>query len=74
MYRFKFFGQEVVTLLILLPIALPGIVTGISLRSAFDLANIPFSYWTIVAGPRHVLHRRGLQQRDRAAPPFLAGA
>ncbi|HNB26740.1 MAG TPA: ABC transporter permease, partial [Alphaproteobacteria bacterium] len=50
MYRFKFFGKEVVTLLILLPIALPGIVTGISLRAAFDLANIPFSYWTIVMG------------------------
>ncbi len=30
MYRFKFFGKEAVTLLILLPIALPGIVTGIS--------------------------------------------
>ena len=50
MYRFRFFGKEVVTLLILLPIALPGIVTGISLRAAFDLANIPFTYWTIVAG------------------------
>jgi putative spermidine/putrescine transport system permease protein len=33
-----------------LPIALPGIVTGISLRAAFDLANLPFSFWTIVAG------------------------
>jgi putative spermidine/putrescine transport system permease protein len=50
MYRFSFFGKESVTLMILLPIALPGIVTGISLRSAFALADIPFSYWTIVLG------------------------
>ena len=50
MYRFRFFGKEAVTLLILLPIALPGIVTGISLRSAFALGDIPFSYWTIVLG------------------------
>ena len=50
MYRFRFFGKEAVTLLILLPIALPGIVTGIALRSAFALGDIPFSYWTIVLG------------------------
>ena len=50
MYRFRFFGKESLTLMILLPIALPGIVTGISLRSAFALAEIPFSYWTIVLG------------------------
>jgi len=50
MFRFRFFGREAVTLLILLPIALPGIVTGISLRSAFDIAGISFSYWTIVLG------------------------
>jgi putative spermidine/putrescine transport system permease protein len=50
MYRFRFFGKESITLLILLPIALPGIVTGISLRSAFGFADIAFSYWTIVLG------------------------
>jgi putative spermidine/putrescine transport system permease protein len=50
MYRFRFFGKETVTLLILLPIALPGIVTGMSLRAAFDLASLPFSFWTLVLG------------------------
>jgi len=50
MHRFRFFGKESITLLLLLPIALPGIVTGISLRSAFALGNVPFSYWTIVLG------------------------
>jgi putative spermidine/putrescine transport system permease protein len=46
----KFFGREAVSLLVILPIALPGIITGIALRSAFNLAEIPFSYWTIVLG------------------------
>ena len=48
--RSRFFGREVVSLLVILPIALPGIITGISLRSAFNLADIPFSFWTIVLG------------------------
>ena len=49
-YRSKFFGRETLSLLIILPIALPGIITGIALRSAFALGDIPFSYWTIVVG------------------------
>jgi putative spermidine/putrescine transport system permease protein len=46
----RFFGREVVSLLVILPIALPGIITGIALRSAFSLLDIPFSFWTIVLG------------------------
>ena len=49
-YRSRFFGRETVSLLIILPIALPGVITGISLRSAFHLADVPFSFWTIVLG------------------------
>ena len=48
--RAKFFGRETISLLFVLPIALPGIITGISLRSAFDIMDIPFSIWTIVLG------------------------
>jgi putative spermidine/putrescine transport system permease protein len=48
--RSKFFGREAISLLLVLPIALPGIITGISLRAAFNLAEIPFSFWTIVLG------------------------
>jgi putative spermidine/putrescine transport system permease protein len=50
LFRSRFFGREAVTLLIILPIALPGIVTGIALRSAFGMFDIPFSVWTIVVG------------------------
>ncbi len=46
----SFFGRETISLLVILPIALPGIITGIALRSAFSLAEIPFSFWTIVLG------------------------
>jgi len=50
MYRSHFYGRESITLLIILPIALPGVVTGIALRSAFGFMDIPFSTWTIVLG------------------------
>ena len=48
--RGRFFGRDQITLLILLPIALPGVITGMSLRSAFGILDIPFSTWTIVLG------------------------
>jgi putative spermidine/putrescine transport system permease protein len=48
--RARFFGRETISLLVILPIALPGIVTGISLRSAFSILDVPFSTWTIVLG------------------------
>ncbi len=49
-YRSKFFGREAISFLVILPIALPGIVTGIALRSALSLLDLNFSYWTIVVG------------------------
>ncbi len=49
-YRSKFFGKETISLLVILPIALPGIVTGIALRSGMRLLGIDFSFWTIVIG------------------------
>jgi putative spermidine/putrescine transport system permease protein len=48
--RSQFFGREAISFMLVLPIALPGIVTGIALRSAFGLFEIPFSFWTIVVG------------------------
>ena len=49
-HRSRFFGREAISFLLLLPIALPGIVTGIALRSAMSLGGLPFSFWTIVIG------------------------
>lgn len=48
--RAQFWGRDNISLLLILPIALPGIITGIALRSAFNLMDIPFSVFTIVLG------------------------
>jgi len=49
-HRSHFFGREAISFLLVLPIALPGIVTGIALRSAIGLFDLPFSFWTIIVG------------------------
>lgn len=49
-HRFRFFGRETVSLLLVLPIALPGIVTGMALNATFNTLHVPFNVWTIVAG------------------------
>ena len=46
--RFKFFGRESLNLLIVLPIALPGIVTGIALNSAFHKLGVTLGFETLV--------------------------
>lgn len=46
--RFSFFGKHTVNLFIVLPIALPGIVTGIALNSAFVRADVDLSFRTVV--------------------------
>jgi putative spermidine/putrescine transport system permease protein len=42
--------KEVVSFVVLLPIALPGILTGMALAAYFAYLNVNLSYWTIVAG------------------------
>ncbi|WP_396432615.1 ABC transporter permease [Limnohabitans sp.] len=48
--RTQFFGRDAVNLLLILPIALPGVISGIALRSSYHTLEIPFSFWTIVIG------------------------
>jgi putative spermidine/putrescine transport system permease protein len=48
--RLKFFGKEVVSFVVVLPIALPGILTGMALASYFAALGVDLSYWTIVVG------------------------
>ena len=50
LHQFRFFGRDAISLLLVLPIALPGIITGIALNSFFTFAGIQFSVLTIVAG------------------------
>jgi putative spermidine/putrescine transport system permease protein len=49
--RYRFFGREAVSLLVILPIALPGIVTGMALNSTFtQVLGLPLGLLTIVVG------------------------
>jgi putative spermidine/putrescine transport system permease protein len=49
--RHRFFGRETISFLVILPIALPGIVTGIALNSTFSqVLGIPLSLLTVVVG------------------------
>jgi putative spermidine/putrescine transport system permease protein len=50
LHQFRFFGRDAISLLLVLPIALPGIITGIALNSFFSFTGIQFSILTIVAG------------------------
>jgi putative spermidine/putrescine transport system permease protein len=49
-HRFRFFGRETVSFVLLLPIALPGIVTGMALNATYNTAGLPFTVFTIVVG------------------------
>jgi putative spermidine/putrescine transport system permease protein len=52
--RYRFFGKEAISILIVLPIALPGIVTGIALSNAItttlEPVGINFGLFTVVVG------------------------
>src|SRR5438105_3856766 len=48
--RVRFFGRETVSFLLVLPIALPGIITGMALNSFFVFWKTNFGLWTIVIG------------------------
>jgi putative spermidine/putrescine transport system permease protein len=50
LHNFKFFGRESVSFLLVLPIALPGVITGIALNSFFSFISIQLSTLTIVIG------------------------
>jgi putative spermidine/putrescine transport system permease protein len=49
-HQFRFFGRQAIPLLLVLPIALPGIITGIALNSLFSFTGIQFGTLTIVIG------------------------
>jgi putative spermidine/putrescine transport system permease protein len=49
-HRFRFFGREAISFLLVLPIALPGIITGMALNSYFTYWKLNFGLLTIVIG------------------------
>jgi putative spermidine/putrescine transport system permease protein len=49
-HRLRFFGREAVSFVLVLPIALPGIITGMALNSFFTFGGVNLSLTTIVVG------------------------
>lgn len=48
--RHRFFGRETVSFLVLLPISLPGVVTGMALSTTFATTDLPLGFLAIVVG------------------------
>src|SRR3954469_14802418 len=49
-HRFRFFGRDSISFLLVLPIALPGIITGMALNSYFTYWDVNFGLFTVVSG------------------------
>ena len=67
--RYSFFGREAISFVVILPIALPGIVTGMALSTTFASIGLSLGLITILDRPRDVLRGPRLQQRDRPPAP-----
>ena len=77
LHQFRFFGRDAISLLLVLPIALPGIITGVALNSAISFTGIQFSVLTIVVGHTTfciVVVFNNLIARLRRTPGSLAEA
>jgi putative spermidine/putrescine transport system permease protein len=49
--RYRFFGRETISFLVVLPIALPGVVTGVALSNTFtQVLGVDLSLLTVIAG------------------------
>ena len=48
--RFRFFGRDAISFLLVLPIALPGVVTGIALAATFRTLGVDFGLQTVIVG------------------------
>jgi putative spermidine/putrescine transport system permease protein len=48
--RYSFFGRQTLSFIVVLPLALPGIVTGIALNTALRAIHVDFGLMTIIIG------------------------
>lgn len=73
--RFQFFGRDAVSFLLVLPIALPGIVTGMALNSFFIAGHVTVSMWTIVIGHATfcivIVYNNALARLRRSSPSLI---
>jgi putative spermidine/putrescine transport system permease protein len=73
--RFSFFGRDVISFLLVLPIALPGIVTGMALNAFYVAGHINVSMWTIVIGHATfcvvLVYNNALARLRRSSPSLI---
>ena len=77
LFKFRFFGREAISFLLVLPLALPGIITGIALNSFFSFTGVQLGTLTIIVGHTTfciVLVYNNLIARLRRTPGSLAEA
>jgi len=48
--RYRFFGRDAISFVVVFPIALPGIVTGMALSTTFATTGFPLGFFSIVVG------------------------
>jgi putative spermidine/putrescine transport system permease protein len=76
--RPRFAGRGLITLALVLPIALPGIITGIALHSAFRLGGVTPGFWTIAIGHTTfcvvVVYNNAVARLRRLPPSLLEAA
>jgi putative spermidine/putrescine transport system permease protein len=74
-HRFRFFGREVVSFVVVLPLALPGIITGMALNAFFAFNGLSLSLWTIVVGHATfcivIVYNNLLARLRRTAPSLV---
>jgi putative spermidine/putrescine transport system permease protein len=78
MARRTFLGKDLITLAFILPIALPGIITGIALHSVFRLGDITPGFWTIAIGHTTfcvvVVYNNAVARLRRIPPSMIEAA
>jgi putative spermidine/putrescine transport system permease protein len=72
--RHAFFGREAVSFVVVLPIALPGIVTGMALSTTFAQSGFPLGFFAIVVGHATfcivIIYNNALARLRRVARSF----
>src|SRR5262245_27336800 len=72
--RFRFFGRETISLVVILPLALPGIITGLALQTTYQTVGLQYGLLTIIVGHATfcvvIVYNNGVARLRRMAGSF----
>jgi putative spermidine/putrescine transport system permease protein len=72
--RYRFFGRETISLVVILPLALPGIITGLALQTTYQTVGIQYGLITIIIGHATfcvvIVYNNGVARLRRMAGSF----